>query len=67
MGALNFIREGRVMEKTRRLGLAAAMLAVSLLLGGCVWFGLDIGKSPTPTMMAHVDQTAKAEMNDLPE
>jgi len=55
------------MEKTRRLGLAAAMLAVSLLLGGCVWFGLDIGKSPTPTMMAHVDQTAKAEMNDLPE
>lgn len=54
------------MEKTRRLGLAAGMLGVTLLLGGCVWFGLDIGKSPTPTM-AHVDQTVKAEMNDLSE
>jgi hypothetical protein len=51
------------MEKTRRLGFAAGMLAVTLFLGGCVWLGLDIGKSPTPTM-AHVDQTAEAEMND---
>ena len=55
------------MEKAGRLGLAAGMLAVSLLLGGCVWFGLDIGKSPTPTMMADVDQTAEAGTNDLPE
>jgi hypothetical protein len=55
------------MEKMRRLGLAGGMLAVALLLGGCVWFGLDIGKSPTPTMAAHVDQTAEAGTNDLSE
>lgn len=51
------------MEKMRRLGFAAGMLAVALLFGGCVGIGLDIGKSPTPTT-AYVDQTAQAEMND---
>jgi hypothetical protein len=51
------------MEKMRKLGLAGGMLAVALLLGGCVGIGLDIGKSSTPTA-AHVDQTAQAEMND---
>jgi hypothetical protein len=51
------------MEKMRRLSLAAGLFAVVILLGGCVWFGLDIGKSSTPAM-AHVDQTAEAETND---
>lgn len=55
------------MEEMGRLGLAGGILAVALLLGGWVWFGLDIGKSPTPTMMADVDQTAEAGTNDLPE
>jgi hypothetical protein len=54
------------MEKTRRFGLAAGMLAATLLLGGCVWLGLDIGKSSTPTT-AQVDQTAEAKTNDLSE
>jgi len=53
------------MEKIRRLGLAG-MLAVALLLGGCIGIGLDIGKSSTPTT-AHVDQTAEAKVNDLSE
>jgi hypothetical protein len=54
------------MEKMRRLGLAAGMLAVALLLGGCVGIGLDIGKSSTTTT-AYVDHTAEAEMNHLSE
>jgi hypothetical protein len=54
------------MEKMRRFGLAAGMLAVALLFGGCVGIGLDIGKSSTPTT-AHVDQTAEAQMNNVSE
>jgi hypothetical protein len=54
------------MEKTGRLGFAAGMLAVALLLEGCVWLGLDIGKSSTPAM-ASVDQTVEAQMNNLSE
>ena len=63
---VNFMKGGRVMETMRRLGLAAGMLAVALLLGGCVWLGLDIGKSSTPAT-AYVDQTIEGQMNDLSE
>ena len=51
------------MEKMRRLSSAAGLLAVVILLGGCVWFGLDIAKSSTPAT-AYVDQTVEAEKND---
>ena len=54
------------METMRRLVLGAGMLAVAMLLGGCVWLGLDIGKSSTPAT-AYVDQTIEGQMNDLSE
>ncbi len=48
------------MERKRKLGLAGAILALALIIGGCgVHAGFHIGKSPAPGT-AQANQDAEA-------